>query len=131
MSRWDGLRSLTTVWPIRMSPAVCRSSPATQPSVVVLPQPDGPSMTKSSPSSIVSSRSPTATVPSSKRLCRWAIAISAMGSAADGTEGEAGDEVFPHEEGEREDGRREDHRRRCDEAPVDRLAADELRDRGR
>ena len=41
-----------------------------QRSVVVLPQPDGPSMTNSSPSPISRSSSSTATVPSGNALCR-------------------------------------------------------------
>ena len=50
MSRSFGGRSLTTSSPIRTSPRVMSSSPATIRSAVVLPQPDGPTKTTSSPS---------------------------------------------------------------------------------
>ena len=46
---------------MRMSPASGCSNPAIMRSVVVLPQPDGPSSEMNSPGSIVSERSSTAT----------------------------------------------------------------------
>ena len=49
-------------------------------SVVVLPQPDGPSSTKNSPSSTVKFESCTAT-KSPKALCRFSTRISAMATA--------------------------------------------------
>ena len=64
MSRSAGGRSLTSVSPMRMSPVVCLSRPAMARSVVVLPQPDGPSITNSSPSPMDRSTCSTATVPS-------------------------------------------------------------------
>ena len=52
MSRSIGARSLTT-WPsMEMSPEVIASSPAIIRSVVVLPQPDGPTKTTNSLSRI-------------------------------------------------------------------------------
>ena len=53
------------------------SSPAIMRSVVVLPQPEGPSMTKNSPSSTVKFESLTAT-KSPKALCRFSTRISAI-----------------------------------------------------
>jgi hypothetical protein len=43
MSRFQGGSPVTSLPPIRISPASGSSSPATQRSVVVLPQPEGPS----------------------------------------------------------------------------------------
>ena len=48
MSRSIGGTSLTTVSPIRISPAVMASRPAIMRSVVVLPQPEGPTKTTNS-----------------------------------------------------------------------------------
>ena len=52
MLRSFGVRSFTTRSPIRSSPSLISSSPATIRSAVVLPQPDGPTRTISSPSLI-------------------------------------------------------------------------------
>ena len=58
-----GDRSLTT-WPPRRSvPEVMSSRPATMRRAVVLPEPDGPTMTISSPSATSRSRSWTAGAP--------------------------------------------------------------------
>ena len=51
-SRSKGPRSLTTRPPMRTSPEVASSRPAMMLSVVVLPQPDGPSSVTNSPSSM-------------------------------------------------------------------------------
>src|SRR5712691_5293944 len=59
--RVRGGMSLTTWPPIRMSPEVCRSRPAMMRRNVVLPQPDGPSSTRNSPSRTVRLMPPTAT----------------------------------------------------------------------
>src|SRR4051812_28877639 len=64
MSRLFGDRSLTTRSPIRTSPALMSSRPATMRSAVVLPQPDGPTNTMNSPSSTRRSSPRTAGVPS-------------------------------------------------------------------
>ena len=60
-----------------MLPEVGSSSPAIMRSVVVLPQPDGPSMTKNSPSATVKFESCTAT-KSPNALCRFSTRISAI-----------------------------------------------------
>src|SRR6266508_407140 len=64
MSRSFGDRSVTWVSPIEISPAVTSSSPARRRRIVDLPQPDGPTRTMNSPSSISSERSSTATTSS-------------------------------------------------------------------
>src|SRR5712691_201181 len=65
-SRRRAGRSLTTVPPIRISPALMSSRPAAIRSAVVLPQPDGPTKTMNSPSWTERERSSTARVPSAK-----------------------------------------------------------------
>src|SRR5947207_1879673 len=50
MRRSRGVASLTTTPPIRISPEVGSSSPAIIRKRVVLPEPDGPSSTRNSPS---------------------------------------------------------------------------------
>src|SRR5919198_4623029 len=64
MSRSRGGRSVTTRSAIRISPAVSSSRPAIILRAVLLPQPEGPTSTRNSPSSTWSVRSLTATVPS-------------------------------------------------------------------
>src|ERR1017187_142680 len=59
-----GSTSLTCRSSMKMDPDVTSSSPATIRSAVVLPQPDGPTRTSSSPSSIWRSSDCTAVVPS-------------------------------------------------------------------
>src|SRR4051812_26693825 len=58
-----GGTSLTTLPAISTSPDVAASSPAAMRSTVVLPEPDGPTSTRNSPSAIRSSRPSTATAP--------------------------------------------------------------------
>ena len=62
MSRSRGATVSTTRSPIRIEPDVSASSPASSRSAVVLPEPDGPTSTMNSPSSISSERSATAVV---------------------------------------------------------------------
>src|SRR5689334_13746492 len=80
MSRSFGATSLTTRSPIRTSPEVTCSRPATIRSEVVLPQPEGPTNTISEPSSTFRFRSETARVPSSNTLLTWSNTISATTS---------------------------------------------------
>ena len=61
----------------RIAPEVGSSSPAIMRSVVVLPQPEGPSRQKNSPSRTVKVESFTA-AKSPKLLCRFWTRISAM-----------------------------------------------------
>ena len=80
MSRWLAGFWLTSSPPIRISPDVGSSSPAIILSVVVLPQPDGPSSMKNSPSSTVKVEDRTAVkLPNSLRTLRttiWAMGQS-------------------------------------------------------
>src|SRR6266850_6964482 len=66
--------------PTRISPASGAMKPATSRSVVVLPQPEGPSRATSSPGCTVSSRPATAAT-SPKRLVRPVMTTPGMGSA--------------------------------------------------
>src|SRR6266508_2077175 len=114
MSRSIGARSLTTLSPIRMSPPVMVSRPATMRNVVVLPQPDGPTRTRNSLSRICRFTSLTAfTAPSNFLLkclmttcaivpLRLAANVNrAMATLADGSSlhraGQAGDIVLDEE----------------------------------
>src|SRR5437764_4433888 len=65
-SRRRAGRSLTTLPPVRISPALRSARPAAIRSAVVLPQPDGPTNTMNSPSWTERERSSTARVPSKK-----------------------------------------------------------------
>ena len=55
MSRSAGSSRLTTRGPMAISPPVISSRPATMRSKVLLPQPEGPTMTTNSPSAISAS----------------------------------------------------------------------------
>ena len=77
MSRCEARLKLTSSSPRKICPEVGSSSPAIMRSVVVLPQPEGPSRQKNSPSRTVKLESFTA-VKSAKALCRFWTRISAM-----------------------------------------------------
>src|SRR5512132_3290775 len=81
MSRSFGVRSLTTRSPILISPSLISSRPASIRSAVVLPQPEGPTRTISSPSPMSRSNSWTARVPSGYTFATASYAISAIGLA--------------------------------------------------
>src|SRR6266576_2079576 len=68
MSRSRGAMSLTTVSPMRISPSLISSSPASILSAVDLPHPDGPTRTMNSVSLISRLRSLTARMPPAKRF---------------------------------------------------------------
>src|SRR5919204_3881704 len=80
MSRSRGSRSLTTRSPMRMSPSVISSRPASIRSAVLFPQPDGPTRTTNSPSAISSDKSLTAAVPS-KTLLTFSYVTRATASS--------------------------------------------------
>src|SRR5262245_39593913 len=130
MSRSFGGTSLTTSPSTAISPALISSSPAIIRSVVVLPQPEGPTSTTNSLSAMSRSMPRTASV-SSKRLtslrsetCAMARASLALGGAG----GEPGD-VVVHEEGV-DDERRGGAEKRPghDLTPVEHVALDQRRD---
>src|SRR6202158_3558488 len=83
MSRCDARLNVTSSPPSRMRPDVGNSSPAIMRSVVVLPQPEGPSRQKNSPLAIVNVESCTAT-KSLNALRRFSTRISAMARASIG-----------------------------------------------
>src|SRR5436309_14502135 len=77
------LRSLEGTWlttrsPIRSRPEVMSSSPATHRNAVVLPQPDGPTRTRNSPSSISRFRSSTAVTSGEYLFVTWSKVTVAM-----------------------------------------------------
>src|ERR671923_540240 len=80
MSRSFGATSFTTRSPIRISPSVISSRPATIRSAVVCPQPDGPTSTIRLPSGTSRSRCRTARVPSANTFVTPSNTIWAMGS---------------------------------------------------
>src|SRR5215475_11695420 len=77
MSRSAARLNVTSSPPSRMRPEVGSSRPAIMRSVVVLPQPEGPSRTKNSPFSTTKLESLTA-AKSPKLLCRFSTRISAI-----------------------------------------------------
>src|SRR5437763_2444579 len=78
MSRSFGETSFTTRPPIERVPSEMSSRPATMRRAVVLPQPDGPTSTRNSPSWMSSVRSKTAWTPLSYTLSTSLNATSAM-----------------------------------------------------
>src|SRR5476651_479169 len=78
MSRSRGAMSLTTVSPMRISPSVISSSPASILSAVDLPHPDGPTSTMNSVSLISRLRSLTARMPPAKRFVTWSKVTDAI-----------------------------------------------------
>src|SRR5919106_5678415 len=82
MSRSCGERSLTLRPAMVISPSLTSSRPPTIRSAVVLPQPEGPTSTMNSPSSISRSRWLTARVPSGKTLPTSRKLTSAISSGA-------------------------------------------------
>ena len=83
MSRCAARRKVTSSPSSRIRPEEGSSSPAIILSVVVLPQPEGPSRQKNSPSPTVKLESLTAT-KSPKALCRFSIRISAISDPQSG-----------------------------------------------
>src|SRR4051794_33706273 len=129
MSRSLGGMSFTTSPPIVISPAVISSRPAIIRSVVVLPQPDGPTSTTNSLSGMSRSMPQTAGVSSYffSSLRSVTCAISAFRCAR----GESGD-VVVHEEGvDQERRQRAEERRGHDAAPPEDVALDERADDSR
>ena len=82
MSRSFGGRSFTTRSPMRSSPEVIVSSPATMRSAVDLPQPDGPTSTRNSPSAMSRSRSMTAATPLGYTFVTLSMVTAATGTSS-------------------------------------------------
>src|SRR5437868_4014757 len=118
MSRSIGARLFTTLPSMLISPELISSRPATMRSVVVLPQPEGPTSTTNSRSRISRFTSLTACVPSNFLLrslsltCAMALTLNRPGNAGDvvldeeriddghwdGTDQRAGHERAPEED---------------------------------
>src|SRR5215212_1906276 len=117
MSRSLGVRSFTTSPPIETVPSVISSSPATMRSAVVLPQPEGPTRTRNSPSRASSVRSMTACTPPSYVLPTSSNVTSATSpllpsSTLDRAARQAlDDEPLQGEEQQRRRDRRQEHAR--------------------
>ena len=79
MSRSFGAMSFTTRPPMRTMPSLISSSPATIRRAVDLPEPDGPTSTMNSPSSISSVSEFTAMVPSVNRFVTFSNEMFAIG----------------------------------------------------
>ncbi len=77
MSRRCGGKPVTSRPPIHTLPALGGSSPAISRRSVVLPDPDGPSTTRSSPAGIVSSRGCSAATPPAKNRASCFNSIAA------------------------------------------------------
>src|SRR5215813_9121908 len=104
--RSRGSQSVTRAAPMKMSPAVGVSSPAIMLSVVVLPQPDGPTSTTNSPSGTARSMASTARVEA-KSLVSFSSRTAATLLPQE-AEGEAAHEVFLDQEAEDDDRERRD-----------------------
>src|SRR5215472_4656165 len=124
MSRSIGARLLTTVSSIRMRPEVMLSSPATMRSVVVLPQPEGPTSTTNSLSRISRLTSLTAWT-SSYFLLRPRMTTCAMYLSLY-RPGDARDVVFDKEGVDKGDRDRPQQRAGHQFAPVEHVASDQL-----
>src|SRR5215469_2736790 len=127
MSRSRGGTSFTTSPPIQISPEVISSNPAIMRSVVDFPQPEGPTRTTNSSSSISRSMPFTAwTLPSNcfvtLRIETGAMRALSLRCAC----GQPGD-VVVHQESVDQNGRRgADHATRHDLAPRKHIAADQV-----
>src|SRR5947209_14085822 len=84
---------------MRTSPAVTASSPATMRSVVLFPQPDGPTSTTSSPGSTFRLTSRTATTPPGNSL-RTRSRTRPLGDAASERSTEYSPDVAVQDEGD-------------------------------
>src|SRR5262245_18649339 len=125
MSRSIGGNSLTTRSPIRTSPDVIDSRPATMRRVVVLPQPDGPTKTTNSLSSIWRFTSLTACT-SPNFLFRFLMTTWAMSCSPFHGTRQSGDVVLDEERIDERDRDRAKQRARHQGPPVEHVAADEL-----
>src|SRR6185503_147179 len=133
MSRSMGARSLTTRPSMLISPEVMSSSPATMRSVVVLPQPEGPTSTTNSRSPISRFTFFTACTSSYLlfRLRIRTLAIQPRLSPCISTfyaAGHAGDVILDEEGIDDRHRDRADQRARHQRPPEEHVAADQLRD---
>src|SRR3954451_3169945 len=125
MSRSIGGTSLTRLSSMRMSPALTASRPAIMRSVVVLPQPEGPTKTMNSLSRICRSTSFT-TWGVSKNLLSLLRVTSAMTALPLDRAGEARDVMFDKEGIDDRHRDRAQQRARHQRPPEEDVAADQL-----
>src|SRR5215469_9201127 len=125
MSRSIGGKLFTIVSPISTSPEVIDSSPATIRSVVVLPQPEGPTRTTNSRSRI-SRFTPLTAWTSLNFLLRLRMTTRAIGSTLDRTR-ETSDVVLNEERVNKSHGDRAQQRARHQLAPIKYVAPHEFR----
>src|SRR4029079_178838 len=102
-SRYLGSTSVTSRSPMKMRPEVTDSRPATMRSAVVLPQPEGPSRTRNSPSAM--SRSRPFTTSTAPKDFRMFSRDTFMRSAFHGADEEAAGDVLLQHAGDDDDGR--------------------------
>src|ERR1041384_4521310 len=126
MSRSFGGTSLTTSPSTAISPALISSSPAIMRSVVVLPQPEGPTSTTNSRSRMCRFTSFTAWTLRSYHLFKPVRTTSA--TLAFHRPGHAGDVILDEERVDERDRHRAEQRARHELAPEEDVAADQLRD---
>src|SRR5262249_29643012 len=124
MSRSMGGRLFTTVSPIKTSPDVIDSSPATIRKVVVLPQPEGPTRTKNSLSRISRFMSFTACTPSNI-LFKLRSRTRAIASSLHGA-GKTGDIMLNKKERKTRHRPRPEQCPRHQRPPEEHIPADEL-----
>src|SRR3954471_21347773 len=111
MPRSFGSSQVTLRPPIQICPVSTSSRPAMALRSVDLPQPEGPSRTRSSPSSTSSAkRSKTRTAP--KAIVTSRTETAPIGSALHGTSGDAAHEPAPGKEVDEERDQRGQHGRR-------------------
>src|SRR5580704_6380866 len=126
MSRSRGGTSFTTSPPIQISPEVISSSPAIMRSVVDLPQPDGPTSTTNSSSSISRSMPFTAwTLPSNALVTLRIETCAILALPLRCTSRQAGDIVIHQERIHQYRRRRTDHAAGHDLAPREHVALDQ------
>src|SRR5689334_8709233 len=133
MSRSLGGTSLTRSPPIRISPSVTSSRPAIIRRVVLLPQPDGPTSTMNSLSSMSRSIPRTASVRSyfltTLRKATLAIPELSLDLALCCARGQAGDVVVHQERVDDQGWCRRDERRGHDHTPLVDVGLHQTRDR--
>src|SRR5437867_839457 len=109
MSRSRGGIAFTLVSPIQIAPSLGFSRPATRRSAVVLPQPEGPTRIKNSPSPTSSERSSSATTSSEKRFVTCSRTTRATALSLQSGRRDAADEVALRHEEEQKHGHEAHH----------------------
>src|SRR5262245_23563737 len=102
---------------MRMRPRLTDSRPAIIRRVVLLPQPDGPTRTRNSPSAMVRSRAWTAVWPLGYTFSTWSSRIAAIGSPLHGPRRQPGDDAALEDQHQQGHGRGRHGGRRQDLAP--------------